>query len=166
MKFCICNSRVVNNIVPKFHYRNTCRKWEMKPYNYILLTNQIFRTKSYYSLSALSNGRCIKISATGVEQKPNYNCWKFSEPFTKLQLCSVKGSEYFQTLYLTFCLTPSIQILTKFLNFANKTFGPKITDDPLPSICKLQDHYKVSCFHISSCLKKECKQVLVKKFSE
>ena len=48
------------------------------------------------------------------EQKPNYNCCKFSEPFTKLQLGWVKGSKYFQVLYLAFCLTLGIQILTNF----------------------------------------------------
>ena len=62
----------------------------MKPYSYILLTSQISH-QNLSSPSTLNNGRCIKISATGVNQKPNYNCSKFSEPFTKR---SVKGSEH------------------------------------------------------------------------
>ena len=79
--FCICISRVVNNIESKFHLRPTCRRWEMTPNSYILLTIQIFRTKIYI---------------------------------------------------------------------------PNLSEGVL----------KVSCFHISSRLKKECKQVLIKKFSE
>ena len=70
--------------------------------------------QNLYSQSIPKNGRCIKISVAGVDQKPNYNGLKFSEPFTKLQIGSVKGSEHFQRLYLAFCLTPSIQNLTKF----------------------------------------------------
>ena len=103
-KFCICISRVVNNIESNFHLRTTCGRCEMKPYSYILLTTQKFRTKMYIP----------HLSATGVDQKPNYNCLKFSEPFTEHQQCLVKGSEYFETLCFAFCWTPSIQILTKF----------------------------------------------------
>ena len=66
--------------------------------------------QNLYSPSILNNGRCIKISFTGVYQKPNYNCSKFSEPFTKLQIWSVKGSKYFQRLNRTFCWTLAIQI--------------------------------------------------------
>ena len=64
--------------------------------------------------------------------------------------------------------------------FANKKFGhllPLYTDDPLPSTCKLQDkQYNVKACQILNpfnalklvvfTTKKECKQVLVKKFSE
>ena len=106
--FRMCISRVVNNIQSKFYLRTTCGRWEMKPYSYILLTSQKFRIKMYIFPSTLYNERCIKISVAGVNQKPNYNCLKFSQPFTKLQLCSVKGSEHFQRLYLAFCLTPII----------------------------------------------------------
>ena len=45
--FCICISRVVNNIESNFHLRTTCGRCEMKPYSYILLTSQKFRTKMY-----------------------------------------------------------------------------------------------------------------------
>ena len=80
---------------------------------YFTNESKISHQNLYFS-STHYNERCIKISAAGVDQKPNYNCLKFSEPFTKLQLCLVKGSEYFETLYFAFCWTPSIQILTKF----------------------------------------------------
>ena len=93
----------------------------MKPYSYILLTSETFRTKIYIPPSTLNNGRCVKISATGVEQKPNYDCdcLKFSEPFTKLQLCLVKGSEPF--------LSPSVG--HQHSNFALMVAynGPKIS---------------------------------------
>ena len=62
---------------------------------------------------------------------------------------------------------------------AYKNFGPKLTPIYLMTLylvnlnCKGYTvqawqgiHTKVSGFHISSRLKKECKQVLVKKFSE
>ena len=45
--FCMCISRVVNNIESKFHLRPTCGRWEMKPNSYILLTIKLFRTKIY-----------------------------------------------------------------------------------------------------------------------
>ena len=48
-KFCMCISRVVNNIESKFHLRATCGRCQMKLYSYILLTIQIFRTKNYIS---------------------------------------------------------------------------------------------------------------------
>ena len=55
--FCICISRVVNNIESKFHLRPTCGRWEMKPNSYILLTIQIFRTKIYIpNLSQITKG--------------------------------------------------------------------------------------------------------------
>ena len=81
----------------------------------LYFTNEpkISHQKLYFP-STLYNERCIKISVAGVDQKPNYNCLKFSQPFTKPQLCSVKSSEHFQRLYLAFCLTPSIQILTTY----------------------------------------------------
>ena len=92
-RFCICISRVVNNIESKFHLRTTCGRWEIKTYSHILLTSQKFRTKIYIpNLPYTTKG--VKISATGVDHKPNYNCLKFSEPFTELQQCLVKGSEY------------------------------------------------------------------------
>ena len=104
--------------------------------------------QNLYSQSIPNNGRCIKISVAGVNQKPNYNGLKFSEPFTKLELCSVKGSEHFQRLYLAFCLTPSIQISTKYpwrcKDWIQKfwsdinTYIPFYTDDPLPSRFKSQ----------------------------
>ena len=113
--FCICISCVVNNIESKYRLRTTCGRCKMKSYSYILLMSQKFRTKNYISHPPYNNNkRCIKISVAGVDQKPNYNCLKFSQHFTKLQLCSVKGSEHFQRLYLAFCLTPSIQILTTY----------------------------------------------------
>ena len=46
-KFCICISRLINNIESKFHLRTTCGRCQMKPYSYILLTSQKFRTKIY-----------------------------------------------------------------------------------------------------------------------
>ena len=81
--FCIRISCVVNNIESKYHLRTTCGRCKMKSYSYILLTSQKFRTKNYFP-STLYNERCIKISVAGVDQKPNYNCLKFSQPFTKL----------------------------------------------------------------------------------
>ena len=47
--FCICISRVVNNIESKFQLRPTCGRCKMKSYSYILLTSQKFRTKNYIS---------------------------------------------------------------------------------------------------------------------
>ena len=56
-KFCICISRVVNNIESKFHLRATCGRCQMKLYSYILLTIQIFRTKIYIpNLSQITEG--------------------------------------------------------------------------------------------------------------
>ena len=56
-KFCICISRVVNNIESKFHLGTTCRRCEMKPYSYILLTSKKFRTKIYFPyLSYITKG--------------------------------------------------------------------------------------------------------------
>ena len=46
-KFCIYISRVVNNIESNFHLCTTCGRWEMKPYSYIWLTREKFRTKIY-----------------------------------------------------------------------------------------------------------------------
>ena len=114
-KFCICISRVINNIESKFHIRTTCGRCEIKPYSYYFTNERKIWHRNLYSLSTLNYGRCIKISATGVNQKLHYRCSKFSEPFTKLQICSVKGSEHFKRLYLAFCLTPRIQILTNYL---------------------------------------------------
>ena len=55
--FCICISRVVNNIESKFHLRATCGRCQMKLYSYILLTIQIFRTKIYIpNLSQITEG--------------------------------------------------------------------------------------------------------------
>ena len=71
----------------------------MKPNSYIFTNDPNISHQNLYSQSIPNNGRCIKISVAGVDQKPNYNGLKFSEPFTKLQLCSVKGSEHFQRLY-------------------------------------------------------------------
>ena len=56
-KFCMCISRVVNNIESKFHLRATCGRCQMKLYSYILLTIQIFRTKIYIpNLSQITEG--------------------------------------------------------------------------------------------------------------
>ena len=56
-KFCMYISRVVNNIESKFHFRATCERCQMKLYSYILLTIQIFRTKSYIpNLSQITEG--------------------------------------------------------------------------------------------------------------
>ena len=112
--FCICISHVVNNMASKFHLSTTCGRCEMKPYSCIWTNESKISHQNLDFPSTLNNGRCIIISATGVNQKPNYNCLKFSEPFTKLQVGSVKGSKHFQRLYLAFCLTPSIQISTKY----------------------------------------------------
>ena len=55
--FCLCISRVVNNIESKFHLRATCGRCQMKLYSYILLTIQIFRTKIYIpNLSQITEG--------------------------------------------------------------------------------------------------------------
>ena len=48
-KFCICISRVANNIESKYHLRTTYGRCKMKSYSYILLTSQTFRTKNYIS---------------------------------------------------------------------------------------------------------------------
>ena len=85
-KFCICISRIVNNLESKFHLRATCGRCQMKLYSYILLTIKKISHQNLYSQSIPNNGRCIKILSTGVDQRPNYNCLKFSEPFTKLQI--------------------------------------------------------------------------------
>ena len=56
-KFCMCISRVVNNIESKFHLRATCGRCQMKLYSYILLTIQIFHTKIYIpNLSQITEG--------------------------------------------------------------------------------------------------------------
>ena len=56
-KFCMCISRVVNNIESKFHLRAICGRCQMKLYSYILLTIQIFRTKIYIpNLSQITEG--------------------------------------------------------------------------------------------------------------
>ena len=112
----------------------------MKTYSYILLTSQKFCIKIYISPSTLNNGGCIKISGIGIDQKPNYSCSKFSEPFTKLQICSVKGSEHFQRLYLVFCLKPSIQNLESIregVNIAHKNFGPQLAPNDLSIVMTL-----------------------------
>ena len=109
--FCICFSCVVNNIESNFILRKV-RNEALQLY----FTNEPkISHQNLFSPSILNNGRCIKISSTGVDQKPNYNCSKFSEPFTKLQIWSVKCSKYFQRLYLAFCWTLGIQILTNSL---------------------------------------------------
>ena len=46
-KFCICISRIVNNLESKFHLRTTCGRWEIKPYSYISLTSEKFCTEIY-----------------------------------------------------------------------------------------------------------------------
>ena len=84
-KFCICISSVVDNIESKFHLRTTCGRCEIKPYSYYFTNERKIWHRNLYFPSTLYNERCIKISVAGVEQKPNYNCVKFSEPFTKLQ---------------------------------------------------------------------------------
>ena len=60
----------------------------MKPNSYIFTNDPNISHQNLYSQSIPNNGRCIKISVAGVDQKPNYNGLKFSEPFTKLQLSS------------------------------------------------------------------------------
>ena len=58
--FGICISCVVNNIEPKFHLRTTCGRCKMKPYNYILLTSQKFRTKIYISHPPITTKGVLK----------------------------------------------------------------------------------------------------------
>ena len=76
--FCICISHVVNNMASKFHLSTTCGRCEMKPYTCIWTNESKISHQNLDFPSTLNNGRCIIISATGVDHKPNYKCSKFS----------------------------------------------------------------------------------------
>ena len=126
---------------------------------YFTNESKISHQNLYFS-STHYNERCIKISAAGVDQKLNYNCLKFSEPFTEHQQCLVKGSEYFETLYFAFCWTPSIQRLYNKILVRISTYLP-LTLYLVHLYCKDQQynhsrvlHTKFSCFNIFSHLKK------------
>ena len=90
-------------------HQKPCR-YEEKTLDRGCLLADFPKTGHIYSPSILNKGRCIKISSTGVDQKLNYNCSKFSEPFTKLQIWSVKGPKYFQRLYIW----PSVDIHVRY----------------------------------------------------
>ena len=70
--------------------------------------------QNLYFPSTLKKRGFIKISTTGINQKPKYNCSKFSQPFTKLQ------PKDFQRLY-----SPSFgrQAYSKFDSFHDGVRG-------------------------------------------
>ena len=89
-KFCICVSRVVNNIESKFHLGTTCGRCEMEPYSYILLTSQKFCTKIYIpNLSLIMEG-VLKFHPQA-STRSRIITVQFSEPFTKTSDMFGKG---------------------------------------------------------------------------
>ena len=106
--FCVCISCVVNNIESKFHLRTTCGRREIKPYSYISLMSKKFCTKIYFSHLHPITGGVLKFQPQASTKSRIITV----ESFHKLQIMVGKD---FQMLYLAFCWTLGIQILTNFL---------------------------------------------------
>ena len=139
--FCICISRVVNNIESKFHLRPTCGRWEIKPNSYILLTIQIFRTKIYIpNLSQITKG-VLKflpqasttswITALQRFQNPLPNFIMFGKGFWTL-------SKVISRLMLDAKHSNFDKLSVKVFWSKISTYSPFYTDDPLHSPFKLQ----------------------------
>ena len=110
---------------------------------YFYLTNESkISHKNLDSPSTLNNGRCIKILAAGVDQKPKYKYSKFSEPFTKLEICvpnTFKGYISPSAWRQAFKFRRSIREGVKIEYKSDiSTYIPFYTDDPLPSPFKSQ----------------------------